>query len=501
VILATVVLDGPRVRSRICVYFFFALLLSVAWHGRSFADDKFTDEPNPASGGAESAEQKVESEVGVAGSQKDSQDASLELPPALPAQDSMSRSEESGNTLPTPLDQADNRQNQADKSGSSVEMQLSQHCGNGSWKLSEAGVNPNLDDDVTYNEKWTPVLEEIARCVTEQRTQRPCLDIQGHSDSIQFSPAVVAAYGSAQAAQMVRARSRSIMVIAKLYGMGVKPHLLRLIPPSLEPTYRGVSIELVLDCEENDGVLPDWISSPEALEQTLRRRGALSDRTKTISRDKAETDYSTADDADVTPPQSAVWLGVRMGIAVPAADLYRADADASGGPTYQDATDLGPSIELNAGIRLKQVFLILAFWEHAWLGGGSAEQWRDYAGGQQGQLTDYLGVAGRWSVQAWPRSSVNLELGTGYRWLNLSFSDRTEIDMGSPLETRLGVGLDYLMSSRFAVEVMLLASGGLYAARSFDLPDSGQLDLGGKDRFHAMFSFVISGHYDLPIEL
>lgn len=379
-------------------------------------------------------------------------------------------------------------------------------CGNGNWKLDDAGSNPNLED-VTYNEQWTPVLKEIARCVSERQTQGSCLDIRGHSDAIQFSPAVIAAYGSAQAAQMVRARSRSEIVISKLHGMGVKPQLLRLIPPSFEPTFRGVSIELVPECVNSPAAPPGRTGSPDAAESTPQvpealRGGPSGERAESAPIEKAKPDSSSdrrADESAVALPKNSFWLGVRAGIALPAGDLYRAEADAAGGPTYQDVADVGPGIELDAGMRIKRVFLLFAFWEHAWLGGGGAEQWSDYAGGQQSQLTDYVGVAGRWSIRPWRRSGVDLEIGTGYRWLGLNFSDQTEIDLGSPLETRVCVGYEYLVSSGFTLEAMLQASGGIYTARSVDYSGSSSLDLGGKDRFHAMFSLAIGGHYDVPL--
>ncbi len=368
-------------------------------------------------------------------------------------------------------------------------------CSEEKWELKRAPANHKSDDDVTYNEDWTPVLEEIAGRLKSEAFVRACVVIQGHSDQVSFSPEVAAAFGSVEAAQMARARARSIVVISRFHRLGVPVSMLREMPPSPEPTFRGVSIELIRECTQSNDQLPEWISTPEALEDTLRSRGTL-----------APAPAPTPEKVELTkpippptlrPPDKSVWLGLRMGPELPLGTVYRSDTDATDGTAQDDVISTGMSIELDAGMRIAKVFMVFAFWEHIWLGDGSSQTWREFAGGQDRQFGNYWGIGGRWMHPIGRATSLNVELGAGYRALDVEFKDGTRMKLGSPIEARTGLGFDYRITSFFAVEALILASGGVYALRELEYAESGDVEVGGDHRFHAFLSFNLLGHFDV----
>lgn len=92
------------------------------------------------------------------------------------------------------------------------------------------------------------MLANLARCLERPDAARACLAVQGQFDTVGFSPAVVRAFGSLDAAQQARARGRAARVLRELASAGVPAERLReLVPPS-EPTYRGVAIHLQPEC-------------------------------------------------------------------------------------------------------------------------------------------------------------------------------------------------------------------------------------------------------------
>ncbi|MCA9541959.1 MAG: hypothetical protein KC620_23845, partial [Myxococcales bacterium] len=118
-------------------------------------------------------------------------------------------------------------------------------CGAGDWRLDGADAKPG--PGAVFNPDWLPALDQVVACLN--RRPDSCLEVRGHFDTVAFGPGVEAAFGSAEAVQLARAHGRAAHVIALLHDRGVAGLRLRLQPPSMEPTWRGVGLKLVERCQ------------------------------------------------------------------------------------------------------------------------------------------------------------------------------------------------------------------------------------------------------------
>lgn len=124
----------------------------------------------------------------------------------------------------------------------------SEPCSASSWNLDGASSSPKEDGSATFVSTWNPVLDEIAACVSDPSHAYTCIEIQGQFDELAFSPGVIAAFGSEEAAQKARARARADAVREKLEEKGVGPERLRQRSPGASPTFRGVRLTLLSEC-------------------------------------------------------------------------------------------------------------------------------------------------------------------------------------------------------------------------------------------------------------
>lgn len=119
-------------------------------------------------------------------------------------------------------------------------------CGDGVWKFEGAPVSS--DDDASFNEFWAEDLELVAECMRHPEMGRTCAVVQGHFDDTAFTGPVDEALGSQTAAQTLRADGRALRVLSWLSDAGVPAERLRERPPPKDATWRGASVELLLNC-------------------------------------------------------------------------------------------------------------------------------------------------------------------------------------------------------------------------------------------------------------
>src|SRR5580765_3033462 len=74
-------------------------------------------------------------------------------------------------------------------------------------------------------------------------------------------------------------------------------------------------------------------------------------------------------------PVRAVWAGARLGIFAPSGGLYANRNLVT--TSFRDVVSDGPSVEVDAGVRLARYFVIYGFWDYASLGPGSSASWTD----------------------------------------------------------------------------------------------------------------------------
>ncbi len=143
------------------------------------------------------------------------------------------------------------------------------------------GASTRSDEDAAFREDWRPALHRAAECLAAIEHDRACIEVQGQFDDRTFGGDMRRVVGGSEAAQIQRARGRSGAVVSELVdSLGVDYTRIRERPPGTEPTYRGVRLRVVDDCLPGPppaAELPEWASSPEALEATMRQRGLVQD--------------------------------------------------------------------------------------------------------------------------------------------------------------------------------------------------------------------------------
>ena len=121
-------------------------------------------------------------------------------------------------------------------------------CAARSWTLDGAAAQPGEEGRSDLPETWKPAVTAIAGCLVRPEADRACVLVQGHFDTLGFSPSVVTAFGGLPAAQQARARGRAARVLQELVAAGAPPERLRELAPPAEPTFRGVSVSWRADC-------------------------------------------------------------------------------------------------------------------------------------------------------------------------------------------------------------------------------------------------------------
>ena len=120
-------------------------------------------------------------------------------------------------------------------------------CSAGRWKLTGASAEPGAS--TAFVAAWDEQLKDVVRCLELPEQVRTCVAVQGHFDGKKFeSRAVARAFGSDEAAQMVRAHGRAGVVTSHLYELGVGPERLKVVPPGTHRSWRGALLTLQADC-------------------------------------------------------------------------------------------------------------------------------------------------------------------------------------------------------------------------------------------------------------
>jgi len=123
-------------------------------------------------------------------------------------------------------------------------------CAQGRWLLEGAPAKVDKDaDSATFSAEWQPILEGLAKCASRPEWAETCLAVRGHSDALRFGDPVVAALGSPEAAQMLRAKGRATSVISRLTELGIPSNRVREEPALREATFRGVELWTLKACK------------------------------------------------------------------------------------------------------------------------------------------------------------------------------------------------------------------------------------------------------------
>src|SRR5690606_7749378 len=129
-------------------------------------------------------------------------------------------------------------------------------------------------------EAWAPQLDRIAGCLDAPAAARACLEVQGRYDELEFSPEVVRAFGSREAAQAARGRGRAAMVVQALAARGVAAHRVREAAPA-PASWRGATIRLLPDC------LPEVQTLTDADRALLAEAKAIVERDRLRAEEEA----------------------------------------------------------------------------------------------------------------------------------------------------------------------------------------------------------------------
>ena len=125
-------------------------------------------------------------------------------------------------------------------------------CAPGSWVL--AGADSQAEDGrAVFLPEWTPTLESAAACLRVAALADSCLVVRGLTDELDFTPALVRAFGSPEAVQLARGQGRALAVQARLEKLGAPSHRLRVAATVISSGKRGAELRLVRGCLEGVG--------------------------------------------------------------------------------------------------------------------------------------------------------------------------------------------------------------------------------------------------------
>lgn len=218
-------------------------------------------------------------------------------------------------------------------------------------------------------------------------------------------------------------------------------------------------------------------------------------------------------------PSSSLWLGGRLGGIAPVGRLYYYGVSGyyyDDGPGWSDVASPGLSLEGDIGGRFARRFVVYGFLEHARFGAGGASlselytqnPAKDAAGrpvDASGNLLDAtttratstsVGVALRWTSSP-DDVGLLVDVGLGYRWADVRWSDGSHLAMSSPFEVRLGIGADIRLSRSFALSPELMFTNGVFSDAKLDRPGLPRENLGNVAAGHGTVGLQLGGHFDL----
>jgi hypothetical protein len=206
-------------------------------------------------------------------------------------------------------------------------------------------------------------------------------------------------------------------------------------------------------------------------------------------------------------PQSALWLGARLGWFIPFGNVWaRAEpVSTSGGPAYvlrgvpwSDYASSGPMFELDVGMRLSRAYTVFGLWERAQLGSGSLDTGVD--GEQDGAETDFWAIGLRASSNP-DHVGFLTEVAVGYRRARTFFENDVEYQFtDAPFEARLGLGAEWRLSPLASMSALLTIGVGGFGSADRVGPNGTALALTrslDEGDGHAWATISVGGHFDL----
>jgi hypothetical protein len=202
-------------------------------------------------------------------------------------------------------------------------------------------------------------------------------------------------------------------------------------------------------------------------------------------------------------PQTAFWVGARLGWFVPFGNLWfdgyaiSRDEIAYLRRSFQDYASSGPLFEIDVGARLGRRYNLFALWERASLGAGDLDE--NAFGGQDRGTTDLYGIGVRFSSDP-DRVGFLAEIVIGYRRFVARWSDGTELEVTDGLfDARIGLGADIRISPSFSLSPLLTIGSGVFQEATFSGPSmSGDartpLD---ENAQYLTFTIALGGHFDI----
>jgi hypothetical protein len=175
-------------------------------------------------------------------------------------------------------------------------------CGQGRFRLE--GADAGNTEASVFPPIWKERLKEIVQCASRPELIDTCLIIQGRFDALPFKEGTVtvANAGSIQSAQNDRADRRARMVGSHLLSMGIAQERIRIVPPPITPSYRGVEITLrpgcqVVDLQQKEAqeLREDEDLSPRSSDDTAKRP------VRSLPRSKARKPHEVESETEVAP--------------------------------------------------------------------------------------------------------------------------------------------------------------------------------------------------------
>ena len=93
------------------------------------------------------------------------------------------------------------------------------------------------------------------------------------------------------------------------------------------------------------------------------------------------------------------------------------------------------------------------------------------------------------------------EFAIGYREFEARWNDGTELHFkGTPLEARIGIGVDIRLTEFFSISPLLTVGGGAFGSARFTGPNTDNVQgrtSRDQDAGHGWFTAQIGGHFDI----
>lgn len=210
--------------------------------------------------------------------------------------------------------------------------------------------------------------------------------------------------------------------------------------------------------------------------------------------------------------QPTAWLGARAGVLLPTGNAWpRVQPFNYTAAGWGDYASAGPMLEVDAGVRIYRDLYILALWERAEFGAGSAKT--DLQDSRIGNQTrgdsDFWAVGMRLAKR--PRvgsASLAVELSYGYRRATSRWEDGTELKFAGWVEGRFCIGALFQLSQSFALSPMLTVGAGVFNSvhrvspdgTSVPVPDPSDYtsSVPGQLYVHGNVGVEVGGHFDFP---